>query len=60
MVFVNKMQCLLHDNDLKQVIGEFIRIIQCSKTLIDFIITNNNNISAKTERPKFQIMNQQT
>lgn len=46
--YKNKMQCLLDDNGLKQVIGEFTRITQSSKTLIDFVITNNNNISAKT------------
>ena len=39
------MQCLLDDNGLKQVIGEFTRITQSLKTLIDFIITENNNIN---------------
>ena len=44
----NKMQCLLHNNGLKQVIEEFTRITQGSKTLIDFIIANSSNIQAKT------------
>lgn len=43
----NKFKSILDDNGLKQVIDEFTRITQNSRTLIDYVITNTRNISAK-------------
>lgn len=45
--YKNKLKCLLDDNGLKQVMKDFTRITENSKTLIDYIISNNQNISAE-------------
>ena len=43
-----KLVSILNNIDLKQMVNEFTRITQSSKTLIDYIITNMGNITART------------
>ena len=38
--------------DLKQIITEYTRVIENTKTLIYFVITNNINFSAKNNENK--------
>ena len=39
---------MLNDNGLKQIVKEFTKITQSSKTFIDYIITKMVNITATT------------
>lgn len=43
-----KLEAMLNDNGLKQVVNEYTRITKHSKTIIDYIISNNENIKVKT------------
>ena len=43
-----RLVSILNDNGLKQIVNEFTRITQCSKTFIDYIITNMGYITART------------
>ena len=43
-----RLVSILNDNGLKQIVNEFTKITQSSKTLIDYIITNMGNITART------------
>lgn len=43
--YKEKIENLLNDNGLKQIVTEYTRITQYSKTLIDYVITNNERIS---------------
>ena len=45
--YKSKLESILNDNGLKKIMREFIRITKNSKTLIDYIITNNEMVSAK-------------
>ena len=45
--YKSKLESLLNDNGLKRIMKEFTRITKNSKTLIDYIITNNEMVSAK-------------
>ena len=45
--YKSKLESLLNDNGLKRIMKEFTRITKNSKTLIDYIITNNEILSAK-------------
>ena len=47
--FNSNLESILNDNELKQIMKEFIRITKNSKTLIDYIITNYEMVSAKNE-----------
>lgn len=46
--YKSKIQNILDDNGLKQVVNECTRITVNSMTIIDYVITNNPMISAKT------------
>ena len=41
-------QATLNDNGLNQIVTEYTRVTENTKTLIDFVITNSINVSAKT------------
>ena len=45
--YKSKLESILNDNGLKQIMREFTRITKNSKTLIDYIITNNEMVLAK-------------
>ena len=42
-----RLVSILNDNGLKQIVNEFTWITQGSKPLIDYIITNTENITVK-------------
>lgn len=43
--YKNKMECTLNDNGLRQLVNEYTRVTKSSSTIIDFVITNNYDIS---------------
>ena len=43
-----RLVSIFNDNGLKQIVHEFTRITQSSKTLIDYIIINMGNITARS------------
>lgn len=45
--YTSKLESILNDNGLKNLINEYTRITKRSKTLIDYIITNNEAITAE-------------
>lgn len=46
--YTSKLESILNDNGLKHLINEYTRITKRSKTLIDYIITNNESITAES------------
>ena len=45
--YKNRIQATLNDNGLNQIVTEYTRVTENTKTLIDFVITNSINVSAK-------------
>lgn len=45
--YKNRIQATLNDNGLKQIVSDYTRVTENTKTLIDFVITNNMNILVK-------------
>lgn len=45
--YTSKLESILNDNGLKHIMNEYTRITANSKTLIDYIITNKEGITAK-------------
>ena len=43
-----KLESVINDNGLKYIMNEYTRITDSSKLLINYIITNNRSIMAKT------------
>lgn len=42
-----KVQSLMHDNGLRQIVNQFTRITNLSKTIIDYVITNSYKVSVE-------------
>ena len=45
--YKTRLVTVSNENALKQIVNEFTRITQSSETLIDYIITNTKNITAR-------------
>ena len=44
--YKNRLKCDFSDNELKQIVNDYTRVTASTKTIIDYIITNNTNITA--------------
>ena len=56
--YKNRIQGTLNDNGLNQIIIGYTRMTENTKTLIDFVITNHINVSAKNNGEQY-IINEQ-
>lgn len=45
--YKNRIQVTLNDNGLKQIVTDYTRVTKNTKTIIDYVITNNYNIYAR-------------
>lgn len=45
--YKKRIERILNDNGLKQIVNEYTRVARNSKTMIDYVITNSHKVSAK-------------
>ena len=45
-VWKRKIECIINDNGLKQLIKDYTRVTKNSKTVIDYVITNIKDITS--------------
>lgn len=44
--YKKRLECAFNDNGLKQIVNDYTRITENTKTIIDYVITNSENVSA--------------